>query len=63
MINGQGPCQSDPTHSFLSKDHFVCPALPVLIVRLMGRLQTDILNQPAGNVAKIIVVWNLVLPS
>ncbi|KAF9781333.1 heterokaryon incompatibility Het-C, partial [Thelephora terrestris] len=32
------PHASDPTHSFLSKDHF-----------------TNILNHPAGNVAKIIV--------
>ena len=38
-LSDQLPVQSDPTHSFLSKDHF-----------------NLILNEPAGQLAKVIVV-------
>jgi hypothetical protein len=75
-FNSRDPYASDPTHSYLSKDHFVS-----LIFRLLLRLlkmvldcrtsfvsqifwprsmllftHAHLVNEPAGNIAKIIVV-------
>jgi hypothetical protein len=48
-------CQSDPTHSFLSKDHFVRDYYFQYVIRLIFR-QNLILNEPAGHLAKIVLV-------
>ena len=63
VSDARGSFQSDPTHSFLSKDHFVSvrrrsfPSRPRAHVPC--RSQNLILNEPAGNLAKIVVVRGL----
>ncbi|KAG6918406.1 hypothetical protein DXG01_014811 [Tephrocybe rancida] len=51
------PRASDPTHSFLSKDHFVSLIRRIVIeaITKFAPVQNLILNEPAGHIAKVVV--------